>query len=273
MHKKLTVIAIFLTLAGASRAASSGPQPQVHYLKNSAPGHVLFVGNSYLYYGDSLHNHVRRIAEELGPPRADTLKYKSATIGGARLSHHNLDSLLEPSRLGLDQPFELVILQGGSGEVLTAGNRARFRQSATELDKKIRATGAQVALYMTHAYVPPHKKFDPDMINKITQTYISVGNELGALVIPVGLAFDRAYKQRPDIKLHKSFDGTHPGLLGTYLAACVVYQSVYGIPVTNSSYDYFGEIGRDDAVFLRQIADETVRTFFDRQHPAPTTFH
>jgi len=39
----------------------------VRFLENAAPKRVLFVGNSYLYYGDSVHNHVRRIAEQLGP--------------------------------------------------------------------------------------------------------------------------------------------------------------------------------------------------------------
>ncbi|MDX1506855.1 MAG: SGNH/GDSL hydrolase family protein [Woeseiaceae bacterium] len=247
----------------AERATS--PAPEVRRLANEAPKRILFVGNSYLYYNDSLHNHVSRIAAEVGPYDADDYKYKSATIGGARLSHHNIDSLLDPGRLGIDEPFELVILQGGSGEVLTARNRARFRESAIEMSEKIRATGAEVALYMTHAYVAPDKRYEPNLLNdKIQPTYVAVGNELNALVIPVGLAFERAYKKRPDIVLHKTFDGTHPSLLGTYLAACVVYQSVYGSSTVGIEYDYFGAIDAEDARFLQQIADESVREFFSR---------
>ena len=117
---------------------------------------------------------------------------------------------------------------------------------------------------MTHAYVEPHELYDPDMTDKVRQTYVRVGNELGALLIPVGLAFDRAYERRPGIVLHKSFDGTHPSLLGTYLAACVVYQSVYGRSVEAAGYDYFGTVDEDEAVFFRAIADETVRDFHAR---------
>lgn len=62
----------------------------------------------------------------------------------------------------------------------------------------------------------------------------------------------------------KAFDGTHPSLLGTYLAACVVYQSVYGTSTAGMRYDYFGAVSNDDAEFLRGIADETVRVFFGR---------
>ena len=259
-------LALPILVAPVASAAKSDQElaPSVQGLDNSSPKRVLFVGNSYLYYNDSLHNHVKRIAAELGPHDADDYKYKSATIGGARLAHHHIDSLLEPGRLGIDEPFELVILQGGSREVLTARNRARFRAKATELDRKIRATGAETALYMIHAYVEPHARYDPAMFGKIRRTYVPVGNDLDALVIPVGLAFERAYRERPEVMLHETFDGTHPNMLGTYLAACVVYQSIYGQSVVGIEYDYFGEVPRASAAFLQRIADATAREFFDR---------
>lgn len=239
--------------------------PTVRQLDNTAPERVLFVGNSYLYYNDSLHNHVARIAAEIGARDRAEYQYKSATIGGARLSHHDLDSLLEPNRLGIDEPFELVILQGGSREALTEENRRAFRATATELAGKIRTAGAEVALYMIHAYVEPHAQYDPGMFDKIRQTYVTTGNELRALVIPVGLAFERAYAARPEVVLHKTFDGTHPSLLGTYLAACVVYQSIYGKSVIGVDYDYYGAVDKESAAFLQRIADETVREFYEAQ--------
>jgi hypothetical protein len=52
---------------------------------------VLFIGNSYLYYNDSLHNHVKRMASERFSATASRdFQYKSATIGGARLQHHDI---------------------------------------------------------------------------------------------------------------------------------------------------------------------------------------
>jgi len=261
---KFIVVVIGAFLQPACLAGDgTEPGPQRLELDNPAPKRVLLVGNSYLYYNDSVHNHVRRIAEETGPHEPGDYQYKSATIGGARLSHHNIDSLLEPGRLGIDEPFDLVILQGGSSEPLTEKRRKAFAENAAELNRKIRNTGAEVALYMTHAYVEPHEKFDPAMIEKIEPTYVRTGNNIDALVIPVGLAFERAYGERPGIQLHKVYDGTHPSLLGTYLAACVVYVSVYGRSVADIEYDYFGTVGEDDARFLRRIADETVTEFFE----------
>ncbi len=257
---------ILLPLASGAFAAEPDQNltPVVQRLENQTPKRILFVGNSYLYYNDSLHNHVKRIAEEIGPHGPGEYQYKSATISGSRLSHHDIDNLLEPGRLGIDEPFELVILQGGSREVLTEKSRLGFHAQASNLTGKIRARGAEIALYMIHAYVEPHALYDPGMFDKIRRTYLPAGNALEALVIPVGAAFERAYRERPPIRLHESFDGTHPNMLGTYLAACVVYQSIYGRSVIGIDYDYFGEVPSDSAAFLQRVADETVREFFRR---------
>ena len=46
----------------------------VNELKNKSPERVLYIGNSYLYYNDSLHNHVRRCLLNTSPsPRDATL--------------------------------------------------------------------------------------------------------------------------------------------------------------------------------------------------------
>lgn len=244
---------------------NSAQAAQVQVLQNSKPQRILFVGNSYFYYNDSLHNHVRRIVDELNPSLAKDLQYKSATIGGAALWHHAINNLLAPGKIGVDKPFDLVIFQGGSAEVLSDKRRETFFKTAKFYTEKARETGAEVAFYMTHAYVPPHKRAKADLIDTISKSYVDVGDKNDALVIPVGLAFDRAYKVRPDIQLHKSFDGSHPSMLGTYLAACVVYLSVYGGPIEDLTYTYFGEVDEADAKFLRQIATDTVADFFRRK--------
>ena len=81
------------------------------------------------------------------------------------------------------------------------------------------------------------------------------------LVIPVGLAFENAYKEQPDIKLHK-LDGTHPDLLGTYLAACTVFASVFGESPVGIKYDYNGSVSLEDKLFLQKIAQLTVNNYF-----------
>ena len=234
----------------------------LYEIKNPKPARILFVGNSYLYYNDSLHNHLRRMVEESFPDYIDLLEFKSATIGGSKLSHHNIDHLIAHKNIGVSKPFELVILQGGSSEPLTVDSRMKFKQDAKNLIKKINDSGADAALYMIHAYVKPHEDYHPKMIDKIINLYTDSGNTTNTLVLPVGIAFENAYKKRPNIKLHKDFDGTHPDLLGTYLSACVLFASIYKTSPIGIDYSYFEKINETDKLFLQNIAHQTVEKFY-----------
>ena len=101
-----------------------------------------------------------------------------------------------------------------------------FASEIEVMINKIHEVGAEAALYMIHAYVEPHKDTNPKMIEDIKKMYIEAGNKNNILVFPVGIAFENAYAKRPDIKLHKYYDGSHPDILGTYLAACVLFSSI-----------------------------------------------
>ena len=61
--KTLTYRIIFLILA-ISHPATTFSESRIKSLENTEPTRILFIGNSYLYYNDSLHNHLRRMAEE-----------------------------------------------------------------------------------------------------------------------------------------------------------------------------------------------------------------
>jgi hypothetical protein len=229
--------------------------------KSAQPKTILFIGNSYLYYGDSVHNHFRRMVEEyfIG---YDSSSVKSATIGGARLKHHNVERLIKAKAISSIEKFDLVILQGGSGETLTSESRKEFSQFVKKHVQTIRANNSQAALYMTHAYVKPHKKFMDNQIKIIEETYTKVGNENQVLVIPVGIAFDLAYQEQPSIRLHK-LDASHPSLLGTYLAACTVFSSIYGKTPVGLKYNYFGAINEKDKKFLQEIAYKATSMYYN----------
>ena len=232
-------------------------------LKNKNPERVLYIGNSYLYYNDSLHNHVRRMLEEDYLKEIDTTNYKLVTISGSRSWHHNVDHPLNHKKIGAKKPFELVIIQGGSGETDTKSERKIFSDSVEEIVNKVHASGAEAALYMIHAYVTPHKNANPKMITDIKKMYIEAGNKNNALVIPVGIAFENAYSAMPNIELHKPFDGSHPSILGTYLAACVVFGSITQKSPSGLNYNYFNTINDSDREFLQKVAHETIEDFYN----------
>ena len=266
MYLRVTSALLFVLFTGIAFAQlpAAGPKPQVTAPQVEQPRRVLFVGNSYFYYNDSLHNHVQRMVVAADKSLEGKLEYKSSTIGGAALSHHSITHLTKPGQIGIKEPFQLVILQGGSAEPLTPSRSKQFRETAVEFSKSIAERGGKVALYMPHAYVKPHAQTKPENIRLTEELYVSVGNEVGGLVIPVGLAFEEAYRRRPAIKLHKDFDGSHPELIGTYLAAATVYAVVYGKSPVGNAYDYYGKIDHDTATFLQQVAADTVKQFFGR---------
>ena len=73
-------------------------QESIIKTREAQPETILFIGNSYLYYGDSLHNHFRRMVEEYFTGY-DASSVKSATIGGSRLKHHNVERLIKPKAI------------------------------------------------------------------------------------------------------------------------------------------------------------------------------
>ncbi|QEM83403.1 DUF4886 domain-containing protein [Halomonas binhaiensis] len=254
----LTLIAVFPAFAMADA------KPQVDTLDSPNPKQLLYVGNSYQYYNNSLHNYVKRMAEAAYPEMVDSLNSKSATISGAYLSQHDVKSYLFPGALGLPDPFDVVVLQGHSSAALTDEKRQAFHDAVIQDHQAIEATGAETVLYMTPAYGKDHDNYDPDMIDKIEDLYTTVGNEVGALVIPVGLAFQKAYEQRPELALHVEYDGSHPTPEGTYLAAATVFAALYDTSIVGNPYTYYGRIDADDAAFLQQVAEDTVEEYYSR---------
>ena len=260
MLRAAAAAALLAPLVPGSSLAQDA-SPEVTRPRVESPSRVLLVGNSYLYYNDSLHNHLRRMVEDGTDVEP---QYKSATIGGARLDHHDIDRLTTPGAIGVDEPFEVVLLQGHSNAALSEGNRARFMDAAKAAAALVAERGGTVALYMPHAYVAPHDDADPENVRANERFYTEAGNALDAIVVPVALAFERAYERRPDIALHQDYDGSHPTLLGTFLAAATAYATLYGEDPVGNGYDYFGRVGAEDAAFLREVARDAVADYFGR---------
>ena len=109
---------------------------------------------------------------------------------------------------------------------------------------------------MTWAY-----KDKPEMTAQLAEEYTIAGNDNDALVIPAGLAFAKAIGKKPDLELYQP-DKRHPSQIGTYLAACTTYASIYGkSPVGNA---YTAGIDAQTANFLQAAAWETVQEYFGK---------
>ena len=221
------------------------------------PKKVLFVGNSYTYFWN-LPQQVTRLAKE---GNID-LVTKQSTIGGANLGQHwRSDRNLKTVQLIKEEGFDAVVFQDHSLRAIQHPDSLMlFGEKLASLAKE---HGAKVYVYMTWA-----REFDPFMQHEITAGYEQLAKRIDAIVVPVGLAWERARKMRPDINLYDA-DGSHPSTTGSYLSACVFYakltgKSPVGLPSRLISKDIDGEklylniIPGGDAQFCQKIAEEIV---------------
>ena len=222
-------------------------------LFTNASEKIIFVGNSYLYYNDSVHNHVEDLLREHF--QDESIDTKLTAIGGSKLQHHNIDQILNHKNFNLDKPADKIIFQGGSSEVITAKSRENFRLTAKNYSEKAQAMGIDTYLYMTHAYRDSDIRYEENLIEKIKLAYYEAGEISNSTVIPVGIAFEIAYRKNPNIKLHLP-DGTHPTMLGTYLASATVFTTLTEESPEGLMYDYMGRVSAKDRIFLQKVAWE-----------------
>lgn len=174
------------------------------------PVRILFIGNSYTFYND-MPRQLQEIAASMGDER--TIITERVVKGGRALREHWNDTLaLAAIRRG---GWDLVVLQEHSLGALNAPDT--MRKYIRLFTEEIRKVGAVPVLYMTWA-----RQYNPKSQDSISRVYTRIGREFGAVVAPVGLAWQRVRHEYPAIVLFDP-DGTHPSGEGSYLAACVFY--------------------------------------------------
>lgn len=149
------------------------------------------------------------------------------TISGAYLPEHagGLPTMLA------SEDWDVVVLQGYSLGPIGESTAGPFRDAARDYAAQIRSTGARPVFFMTWAHMSR-----PEMTELLDEAYTSIGRELDAQVVPVGLAFATTRKEREDIRLILA-DDKHPTLAGTYLAACTFYATLQGRSPEGLSYN------------------------------------
>lgn len=257
--------AVSLVLFPSAALSQAAPAPVVKKSPVDNPQRVLFVGSSIMYYAGALQTHTHRIGAAATPPLDLRPGYTSVHITTGALHHYPLEHYLKPGNLDKKEPFQIVVLGGNFRDGMTDAGRAKYRQTVIEFDALIKKHGGRAALYWLPPHGQPGGKMPSDELNRrLGEMTVSVANEIGALVIPVGLAFQEAYRQRPGIKLQMGYDEYHPTLAGQYLASSVVYASLYDRSPVGNPYDYFGALDKDTREFVQKVAEETVRKFYSR---------
>ena len=230
------------------------------------PRSILWVGNSFFYYNNSMHNYLSNLLRAADPK--SSLRSTSVTISGSGLDWHDVESYFRPNGIGkysfvgdneivfnkIDKLFDAVILSDCSQCPVHPQLKSVFHEYAKKHSDTVIKHGARPVFLMTWAY-----KDKPEMTAQLAEEYTIAGNSNDALVIPAGLAFAKAIGKRPELEFYQ-LDKRHPTLIGTFLAASTAYASIYKkSPVGNS---YVAGVDPKTANFLQSVAWETVQEYF-----------
>lgn len=253
----------FTVLCGGALAQT---RPKRTQLDGAPPTSILWVGNSFFYYNNSMHNYLGAMARASEPRMA--MRGTSVTISGSGFDWHDMESYFRPDAIGkysfvgdnevrfnhLDKLFDAVIMSDCSQCPVHPKLKAVFHEQAKKQADIVRKHGAQPIFLMTWAY-----KDKPEMTAQLAEEYTKAGNANDALVIPSGLAFAKAISKRPELEFYQP-DKRHPTLIGTYLSAATAYAAIYRKSPVGNKFTH--GIDADTVKFLQTVAWETVQEYY-----------
>ena|GEM_PF-609430 len=243
---------------------------------SAAPTRVLFVGNSYTAFGGeySLEQCYAKLVQE---KISDDVVVKKYTVGGASLELH-----LESARNGalkdlLSEGWDVVVLQDQSQIPGFAKHNAQWRSSrdaAVELAGLIDAAGAKTRLFMTwgrRAGDANNRVRYPDyesMQERLAEGYAAYADAIEAAgfevqVVGVGEAWRSIHELSAeegdplaeDALFSRLYlgDGSHPSVLGTYLAAASFLAVLTGETPIGLNWAQDG-VGEGEKLALQEAA-------------------
>jgi hypothetical protein len=219
--KVLISLLILFGLVGCEPAMSAG---------GDEPIEILFIGNSYTFL-----NELPQVFADLAASGGRQVEVSTSAKAGYSLGDHLQDQ--ETTGLIKSQRWDYIILQEKSSSPIQ--DVQAMEMGIRQLEELAAEQGANTILFMPWGYEAgfPQAGLDDyqEMQLKISDSYLIIGRDLDIPVVPVGLAWQSAIENNPDLDLW-SPDGTHPTKLGTYLAASTFYafffdESPAGLPV------------------------------------------
>lgn len=273
MLNALTRYLIVVAVAAAGllpAGAMAQTKPLVKTLAPDFPHSAIFIGNSFFYRNNSLHNQVLGLERAADPDHKGHYRATSVTISGSGLNWHDVESYFRPNAVGsysfvgdneirfnkLDRLFDAAIMMDCSQCPIHPQLKDLFTEFAKKDSDIVRAHGAKPIFFMSWAYADK-----PEMTAQLAEAYTTAGNANNALVIPAGLAFARARAKQPDLNLYAP-DKRHPNPAGSYLAASTVYAALTGKSPVGISYH--ASIDEKTASFLQQVAWDTVQDYYGK---------
>jgi len=267
---RFTGVALATTALLCATAASAQTAPKIKNTGYEQTKTVMYVGNSFYYYNDSMHSKVLGLTNVADPQNRSQYRSTSITISGSGFNWHDMESYFRPNAVAsysfvgdneirfntAGRQYDTVIMMDCSQCPIHPQLKQPFHDTAKRYGATLTKAQMRPVLFMSWAY-----KDKPEMTAQLAEEYTKAGNANDMLVIPAGLAFAKAIAMRPELELYET-DKRHPSLTGTYLAAATVYATLYRkSPVGNT---YTAGLPREVVTTLQTAAWEATQGYFGR---------
>ena len=189
-------------------------KPSATASQTVAPMSLLWVGNSFFYYNNSMHGHVGLLLRATAEGTRGW-RQTSATISGSGLNWHDMEAHFKPGgmgsllvqrqeRGGVQQPaiarcpscLTRCLMMDCSQCPIHPQLSARVLRGQVTTRQRHRARhGAEPILFMSWAYQDA-----PEMTASLADAYVGARNpQFMRAWCPPGLAFARSLGKRPDV--------------------------------------------------------------------------
>lgn len=242
------------------------------------PSKILFIGNSYTQFND-LPAMVRAMAASAGHPAPEVAMHAP---GGCTLkSHLSQRGSIELIERG---DWDAIVVQGQSQEaalaVVNDAIRNDFIDGGCKLCARFKAANptGRIVLFQTWARhadlwkgaaaeAAPLGSSAAEMQWRNHRSYSQLAARIeGSLVAPVGDAWT-LNDAKPDAPRLHAADNSHPAASGSYLAALVIYGTLYD--TESLGVGYRGGLSEEEARHLQDIAQQSLHAAASQATSAP----
>ncbi len=173
---------------------------------------ILFIGNSFTYY-----NNLPHILKQLALTVGKEIQTEMCAGSDKTLSDHIYDSdvLLKIK----SNKWDYVILKEHSLYVLE--EKDKLENSLRLLSSKIKEADATPLIFATWA-----REHLQETAEEISQTYSNLSKKLEIEIAPISTVWQKVLEQDSSIKLYNK-DRSHPTILGSYLTALTLYDTLF----------------------------------------------
>ena len=174
----IRLLGLAALLAVTSSPLSAQTAPKVLDSGVDKPASAIFIGNSFFYYNNSLHNHLSLLLRAANPN--SRFRATSVTISGSGSDWHDVESYFRMNALGsysfdlnnnvvfnkLDRLFDLAIMMDCSQCPIHPQLKSVFVEYARKHSDTVRKHGAKPVWFMSWAYADK-----PEMTAELAEAY------------------------------------------------------------------------------------------------------